>query len=150
MSVAAVAIADPFAAEGEQLPKLEHGAHSTSRTSARATEHVWDMNYMTKHLTEEQLIADLHATFPGILAKPACEYRRPEYQRGAWVGGEACIGDLPIFSDLECDDPDEYNGRVLHVFEQWLADRGYDLDCWDYGTYFAVPVQQAIDEAGQP
>jgi hypothetical protein len=96
-------------------------------------------------LTIDQLMADLLATFPGIHARPAAEYGasadlRP-YQHGLWVSGEAEIGDMPMFSTLECADPDEYNGRVLHAFEQWLADRGYELVEYDLLVYFAVPAE---------
>lgn len=95
-------------------------------------------------ISDAQLIADLQATFPGIWAKPAAQYGRAEYQHGVWVSGEATIGDLPIFCYVS-PDPDDYNGTVLHAFEAWLQARGYELDCWDYGVYFAVPVQAFLE-----
>jgi hypothetical protein len=96
-------------------------------------------------MTDEQLIADLQATFPGILAKPAAQYKRPEYQHGVWVGGEATIGELPIFQYIS-PDPDDYNGNVLHGFEAWLEARGYWLEHYDVGVYFALPWQPELPE----
>ncbi len=89
-------------------------------------------------MTDAQLIEDLRATFPGIWARPAAEYGRPEYQTGVWVGGEALMpDDFPVFSTLYVGEP-EYDGTVHEGFLAWLRDRGYCLDCWDYGVYFAV------------
>ena len=99
-------------------------------------------------MTDEQLIADLTATFPGIWARPAAEFKIPEYQHGVWVGGEADIGDLPIFSSLVCNDPDDYNGRVLHAFEAWLEGRGYELEHYDVDVFFALPAQLLLLQEG--
>lgn len=96
-------------------------------------------------MPDEQLIADLRATFPGIHARPALEYGVKDFQDGVWVAGEACMPDgLPIFCDLACADPDHYNGLVHHAFEAWLQARGYDLECWDAGVYFAVPLNRSL------
>lgn len=92
-------------------------------------------------MTDEQLIADLLATFPGIHAKPAREYGRPEYQEGVWLSGDAAMPDgEDIFCYLACPDPDTYNGTVHIAFEAWLEQRGYSLEWWDDAVYFAVPV----------
>jgi len=88
-------------------------------------------------LTEQQLISELHATFPGIWARPAAEYGRPEYPRGVWLSGDACVGQYPIFLEVS-PDPDLYDGTVLQAFSIWLSGRGYETHHWDAGVYFAV------------
>lgn len=101
-------------------------------------------NKTGQQMNDEQLIADLVATFPGIWARPAREYGRPEYQQGAWVSGEGEIGELPIFNYVS-PDPDDYNGNVLQGFENWLANRGYELEHYDSGVWFALPKQREFD-----
>ena len=103
-------------------------------------------------LTERDraLVADLQATFPGIWTRDAAEFRSLLYPCGVQVGtGEhAEMGGLPIFSDVHCSDPDEYDGFVLHAFKTWIANRGYVLLEHDPCTYFAVPVQSEL--LGEP
>jgi hypothetical protein len=96
-------------------------------------------------LTDQELIADLRASFPGIHAEHARQYGIPQYEQGVWIGGEAVMPDQSeIFCTLACSDPDIYNGRVHHAFEAWVEKRGYSLDCYDHGTYFAVPSTLAL------
>ena len=96
-------------------------------------------------LTEEQLIADLLATFPGVHARPAREYGRPECQEGVWLAGEAEMPDgLPMFCTLATHDPEVHNGYVHQALEQWLEDRGYWIEMWDYGVYFAIPANRRL------
>ena len=91
-------------------------------------------------MTDEHLISDLLATFPGVHARPIRECRVPGYQDGVWLAGEAEMPDgFPMFSTLYYGEP-EFNGDVHEGFERWLEDRGYWLETYDYGTYFALPI----------
>lgn len=90
-------------------------------------------------MTDEQLIADLLATFPGVHAKPARDYCKTR-QEGVWVAGEAVMPDgYPMFSTMHFGEP-EFNGDVHAALERWLEDRGYWLETYDYGVYFALPA----------
>lgn len=96
-------------------------------------------------LTDEQLIADLLATFRGVHARPAREYGRPEFSEGVWLAGEADMPDgLPMFATTVCPDPDEYDGFVHLALERWLEERGYWIETWDAGVYFAVPANRRL------
>lgn len=91
-------------------------------------------------LTDEALIADLLATFPGIMARPIAEYKAPGYVDGAWIGGEATMPDgLPMFSTLYYGEP-EFDGGIHTALIEWIEARGYYLETYDHGTYFALPV----------
>ncbi len=90
--------------------------------------------------TDESLIADLLATFPGVMARPIAEYKAPGYTEGVWVAGEAEMPDgLPMFSTLHFGEPG-FDGGVHTGLTEWIEARGYYLETYDYGTYFALPV----------
>lgn len=100
---------------------------------------------MTRDLpSEEALIADLKATFPGIHARPLREFGAPgrEYPCGVWAGadGTAMPDELPIFSTLACSDPDHYDGNIHVGFLAWLQARGWYVESYDGGTHFIVPL----------
>lgn len=98
---------------------------------------------MTHHQTEEALIANLIATFPGLHARPLCEFGAAGWDYGVWTGGEADMPDgLPIFSTL-MQGEDTHDGGVHTGFTSWLEARGWYLECYDGGTYFIVPVAAA-------
>ena len=78
-------------------------------------------------VSSAQLLADLHATFPGIFARPLREFgTRWAEVDGIWTGGEVTMPDgMPMFNSFACPDPDDYNGRVHQAFEAWLEARGW-------------------------
>ena len=89
--------------------------------------------------TENELIADLKVTFPGIHARPLSEYGAPGWTHGVWTGGEALMPDgLPVFSTLH-NEMGDYDGGIHEGFTAWLASRGWYIETYDYGTHFIVP-----------
>lgn len=91
-------------------------------------------------MTDQALIADLRATFPGIMARPIAEFKAPGYAEGVWIGGEVEMPDgLPMFSALSHAEP-EFDGEVHSGLVEWIEARGYYLETYDAGTYFALPV----------
>jgi hypothetical protein len=90
---------------------------------------------------EVDLISDLRATFPDIHVRPLREYGGFwKDSHGAWVGGEACMPDgLRIFDHL-ADAEFGYDGGVHEGFTKWIEDRGWYLECEDYGIYVAVSI----------
>lgn len=96
-------------------------------------------NYM---MTREHLMADLVTTFPGMLVRPGEAYGVPGREHGVWIGAEdvCAIGDMPVFQYIS-PDPDDYNGNVAHAFEAWLEARGYEVEHYDVGVFFAMPLQ---------
>lgn len=105
-----------------------------------------------KALTEPELIADLRATYPHLMARPLREYYRDGHhwkdKAGAWIGGEsdACMADgLPIFDSLNSNTDSAYDGGVHKVFTAWLEARGWYLECEDYGVYMAVSIKETED-----
>jgi hypothetical protein len=96
-------------------------------------------------LTDEQLIADLLATFPGVHARPAREYGRPEFIEGVWMAGEADMPDgYPMFSTLHYGEPEYEEGDVHVGLQRWIEERGYFVETWDHGVYFAVPSNRRL------
>ena len=47
---------------------------------------------------------------------------------------------LPIFDQLSYGE-EGYDGGVHEGFTRWLEDRGWYLECEDYGTYTAVSIR---------
>jgi len=63
-------------------------------------------------ISEEALLTDLKATYPGIHAHPLREYGAPGWTRGVCTGGEAVMPDgMPMFSTLYYGNP-TYDGDV--------------------------------------
>lgn len=94
-------------------------------------------------INETQLLAEMKATFPGIHARPLKEFGATGFTYGVWTGGEALMpDDWPIFTTLHANEP-EYDGGVHRAFTAWLESRGWYLECYDYGTYMALPIALA-------
>ena len=106
--------------------------------------------------SEDALIADLRATYPGLHVRPLREYYRDGHYmkdtEGAWVGGEddACMPDgLPIFDSLNSyGAEDGYDGGVHEGFTAWLEERGWYLECEDVGVYIAVSILETQRQFG--
>lgn len=97
----------------------------------------------TPHMSEETLIADLLATFPGIHARPLREFGAKGWTHGVWTGGEARMPDgLPVFSDIAYAD-DTYDGGVHTGFSAWLEARGWYLERYDELAFFIVTIASA-------
>ena len=94
--------------------------------------------------SEESLITDLRATFPGLRVRPRREYGGYwQGMDGAWTGGPGDMPDgLPIFNDLAYGEVD-YDGGVHVGFTAWLEQRGWYMECEDAGTYMIVPIVSA-------
>lgn len=91
--------------------------------------------------SEEALLRDLHATYPGIHAKPLREFGAQGFDYGVWSGGEALMPDgLPIFSTLMYGE-ETHDGGVHTGFLSWLERRGWYVENWDGGTHLIVPLQ---------
>lgn len=99
-------------------------------------------------MTSDALIADLMATFPGIHARPLRDYNCPDpvfQDDGVWMGGEAAMPDgRPVFSTLIDPDQVTHDGHVHAGFVAWVESRGFTVETWDYGVYFAVPVNRSL------
>lgn len=93
------------------------------------------------------LMDDLKATYPRLHVRPVEEKDGLQFGGVYWISGEAEMPDgYPVFSTLHCGEP-EYNGTVHAAFEQWLADRGFYLECWDYGLHVVCPLVAVEPEA---
>jgi hypothetical protein len=102
-------------------------------------------------MSDEQLLADLRATFPGIDARPLREFGTEWRNRpGVWTGGDSISmpDGLPIFSSMHCDDP-HYNGYVHDGFEAWLQARGWYVETYDGGTFLILSLVELEEYQGQ-
>lgn len=87
--------------------------------------------------SEAALIADLKATYLGIVARPIAEFGYRPCQHGVWTGGEAVMPDgLQIFCDISTADPEQYDGHVHRAFVQWLDQRGWLIEAHDSDVFF--------------
>lgn len=90
-----------------------------------------------KEYTEDALIADMKATFPGLMARHGIEFSS-KYPGTVWTGGEGDMPDgLPIFAHWS--DAEEYDGGVHRGFTAWLENRGWYLENYDGVTFLAYP-----------
>lgn len=94
--------------------------------------------------SEDALVADLKATYPGLHVRPLREYGGTwQGSAGAWTGGPGDMPDgLPIFNDLAYAERG-YDGGVHEGFTAWLEKRGWYMECEDAGTYMIVPILSA-------
>jgi hypothetical protein len=101
-------------------------------------------------MTEDQLIADLRATYPGFFARPLREFGEEYRDReGVWTGGEdgLCMPDgLPIFSHFFYGE-DTHDGDVHIGFSKWLEARGWYVENYDGATYHIVRLPTAEEIA---
>lgn len=88
----------------------------------------------TNFIPQAALLRDLANEFPGLYVR--------EINGEVWISGEADINDFPIFSTLYFGH-ENYNGSVHVVFEKWLEDRGWYLECQDYHDYKACTIASA-------
>ena len=100
--------------------------------------------------SEESLIADLRATYPGLHVRPLREYGGTwKGSVGGWTGGPGDMPDgLPIFNDLAYGE-DGYDGGVHEGFTAWLEARGWYMECEDAGTYVVIPILAAQCDMSQ-
>ena len=93
---------------------------------------------------EATLIAEMKATFPGLMARPVREFGLQGFNHGAWTGGPGNMPDgLPIFDPLQHGVDDGYDGGVHEGFTAWLERRGWYLENYDGSAYLAIPILQA-------
>lgn len=96
--------------------------------------------------SEEALLRDLLATYPGIHARPLQEFGAQGFDYGVWSGGEAEMPDgLPIFTTLMYGEP-THDGGVHTGFLAWLELRGWYVENYDGETYMIVPLQSVDAE----
>ncbi len=97
---------------------------------------------MNDEISQSEMIADLRAAFPDLMARPVSEFSR-DYasQEGVWTGGgEACMADdAPIFWASESADPDLYDGGAHVGFIAWLKRRGWGVERYDGETFLLFP-----------
>jgi hypothetical protein len=93
-----------------------------------------------KTIADEALLIDeLHATFPGIFARPLREYGANWADAiGVWTGGDVTLVGFNLFESVS-PDPTLYNGRVLHLFEVWLERRGWWIGDYDGAVFHILP-----------
>lgn len=94
----------------------------------------------TAFIPQAALLSDLASDFPALYFR--------ERSGEVWLSGEHDINGFPIFSTLYLGD-ENYNGTVHVIFEKWLQDRGWYLECEDYHAYVALPIAIA-ENMGKP
>jgi hypothetical protein len=110
-------------------------------------------------LTEDQLLADLQATFPGLNAQPLRTFgplktihKDPQNARGAWFKFQDDVGPfmpdgLPIaLIPGPGVEPDEngYSSFIHDGFVAWLESRGWYIEMYDYGHYMIVSIEDTL------
>jgi len=107
------------------------------RTAPFDTASRMEIDLKNEPSTQQELLADMHATFPGLFAKPGIEFGKG-YADAIWTGGEALMPDgHPIFWDLG---DDGYDGGVHQGFTAWLETRGWYLERYDESAFLAYPI----------
>ncbi|MES2939208.1 MAG: hypothetical protein V4864_16095 [Pseudomonadota bacterium] len=102
-------------------------------------------------ITEQELLADLAATFPGLNAQPLRTFGKNwTNAAGAWFHKPHFMPDgLPLFVvpfEVGNVEPEGYRCWVHEAFLVWLELRGWHLETYDYGTYLIVPEPALIDQ----
>ena len=96
----------------------------------------------------DQLIADILATFPGVVAQKRIQHTTNPAGELSWmIAGEqnAVMSDgKSLFAD--CSDDAHYSMGVHVAFDAWLSNRGWYLENYD-GFWFwpvALPANEEI------
>lgn len=90
-------------------------------------------------MNRDQLLLDLHATFPGIDAQFVPRELRADYGDALLMTADstAYIADEPIF---DIGFMHGYGADVHPAFVQWFVARGWRLLAHDLGVHVAVPA----------
>lgn len=96
--------------------------------------------------TEDELIADLKATYPGIHARPGREFK-DDLDGMVWTGGEAEMPNGHAIFD-GCSYGEDYDGYVHIGFTHWLEKRGWYLEHYDGGVFLACQIKRAKNLGG--
>jgi len=99
-------------------------------------------------MNEQQLIADMKATFPGIFARPLRDFSENYGNTdGVWTGGDDIR--MPdgkrMFGAFEDAESDEFG--IHKGFIAWLECRGWYIESWDSLTHHIVRLPTAEDIA---
>ncbi|MFM0020895.1 hypothetical protein [Paraburkholderia azotifigens] len=90
-------------------------------------------------MTEQQLMQDLTATFPGLRAEVNYPFSTELVGLALKADTSVLMPDgQPIFDDFGCE-RDHDNG--VHVgFHAWLERRGWYIEPYGYGSWCAIPL----------
>ena len=94
--------------------------------------------------SEEALLADLRATFPGLPARPVREFGVRIFHHGVWTGDSCAVmpDGLPVFDQHGCEDG--YDGGIHEAFTAWLELRGWYIENYDGATFLIIPIALAV------